>query len=160
MIELSFFAIISAFFLCIINSARKTLLLWLWPLRWYDCQLNLLCSFSGSQHLKMDAWNTIVSFWVYSLFSGAIPVSFSGGGGVNIQTVQPSEMFHNIFSNKVSNFHNFFSWTPNFLKLPNSWSSENPTKISRQNHPSKVLHEPRSLRDLALFCRKRSWNVV
>jgi len=78
-----------------------------------------------------------------------------GWGGVNIQTVQPSEMFHNIkiFPKKLSNFQN-----PNSLKLPNSRSSENPTKFPDKNILRRSFIS--TLKDLALICRKRSWNVV
>ena len=34
---------------------------------------------SNSSHLKMDGWNTTVSFWGKSLFSGAFAVSFTEG---------------------------------------------------------------------------------
>lgn len=136
MIELSFFAIISAFSLCIINSARKTLLLWLSPLRWYDCQLNLLCSISGSQHLKMDAWNTIVSFWVYSLFSGAIPARFFSGGGCQHSNCPTSEMFHNICPNKLSNFQKI----SHEHRIP--WNFQIPEVLKiQENFPTKTSFE-------------------
>ena len=156
MIELSFFAIISAFSLCIINSARK--------LCYYDCHPldgTTVSWISCVQSPVRSTWKWMLGiqsfpFGCIANFRGLYLLVFffgGGGGGVNIKTVQLQKCFTPFSPTKCPTSRNFLMNTE-FLKLPNSWSSENPTNFSRQKHPSKVLHVPRSLKDLALLLQE------
>lgn len=96
-------------------------------------------------------------FGCIAYFRGLYLLGFFRGG---VSTFKLSN-FRNVsqhLSQQTVQLPENFSWTPNSLKLPNSRSSENPRKFPDKNILRRSFIS--TLKDLALICRKRSWNVV